>query len=144
MENFLSQQEKRDVKDILKDRFGEFPNEEQETKLSMRKMLHKRSKTDANEKYIRSDFILGSAAEVELVWSTAKHILSDVRSKPNPFTFEAINFLKYHEMFWNDQFVAETICRAKSERSQNRFDELQFQLAFDSEGEVWSAKRGVR
>lgn len=97
--NPLSKQEKRAVKDLIKGSSGELPNDEQETELSMKDMLRKRRKTDDNEKYICSDFIFESAAEVERVWITANYILSDVQSKLKPLIFEAILFLKYNESF---------------------------------------------
>lgn len=48
-----------------------------------------------NEVYINCDFIYGSCAEVERLWSLANYILTDERKgNMSPVMFEAILFLK--------------------------------------------------
>lgn len=79
----LSQQEKRAVKDQLWECSGEIPDDDQETKFSIKEMLHKKRKTDVTENYISSDFILGSTADVEWVWSTAKSIFQMLEAISN-------------------------------------------------------------
>jgi len=44
--------------------------------------------------YVNSDFIIGSAAEAERLWSEARHVLTAVRNSMAPATFEAIMLLK--------------------------------------------------
>ena len=61
-----------------------------------------------NSVYGNIDFILGSAAEVERLWSLAKHILEDDRrGMMSEDMFEALLFLKVNRRFWNEQNVAE-------------------------------------
>ncbi len=40
--------------------------------------------------------VLGSAAEVERVWSMAGHVLTEHRSSLSPHVFELIMYLKYN------------------------------------------------
>ncbi len=57
----------------------------------------KRKKQKFNEvqdRYINCDFILGSVAEVERLWSLAKYTLADTPKSPSPLAFQAILFLK--------------------------------------------------
>ena len=53
-------------------------------------------------RYVNCDFIFGSCAEVERLWSIAKFILTDERKgKMSPVVFEAILYLKMNERFWD-------------------------------------------
>jgi len=63
----------------------------------------------AGNKYINADFILGSAIEVERLWSTASLILTKSRSAMFPITFEAIIFLYYNRSLWNTHDVYDTV-----------------------------------
>ncbi len=45
-------------------------------------------------------FILGSAAEVERLWSVAKNVLKDNRKSMTPLLFEALLFLKVNNSYW--------------------------------------------
>ncbi len=66
------------------------------SRLSMTDRL-KRKKQKFNEvkdRYINCDFIFGSVAEVERLWSLAKYIIADTRKSTSPLVFEAILFLK--------------------------------------------------
>ena len=96
---------------------------------TMREKYNKRRKVDPNYKYMCTDFILGSAAAVERLWSSAKHILSNERSKLKPLVFEAIMFLKYNERFWGEQLVAEAMRNPISERTRTIILELNAQSA---------------
>ena len=58
-------------------------------------------RSDVSSKYGNCDFIYGSCAEVERLWSIAKHILTDVRKgMMDPIMFEAILFLKLNRRLW--------------------------------------------
>ena len=53
-------------------------------------------------RYVNCDFIFGSCAEVERLWSVAKFVLTDERKgKMSPVVFEAILYLKMNERFWD-------------------------------------------
>jgi hypothetical protein len=65
---------------------------------------NKRQRTDTE--YINVDFILGSAAEVERLWSICKYILTNQQRKSlTPLLFEALTFLKVNKRFWNLSMV---------------------------------------
>lgn len=121
----------KDVEDVV-------PDSDSDREMLMDERLNKRRKIDKNCQYRSADFVLGSSAEVERIWSTAKYILSDTRSKLKLLMFEAIMFLKNNSRLWGDQLVAEAIRCAKSERSKKRLDELSTQVEFEvdiSDGE---------
>lgn len=65
-------------------------------------------------------FILGSAAEVERLWSRAKHVYTDSRSCLYPITFEAILFLKTNHDLWDIADVREAMEMAFEERKDDR------------------------
>ena len=46
-----------------------------------------------NDKYCNVDYICGSAAEVERLWSISRYILTTSRASITPIVFEAIVFL---------------------------------------------------
>ena len=55
----------------------------------------------SNSVYGNCDFIYGSAAEVERLWSVAKHILADERKgMMEPMMFETLIYLKLNEEYW--------------------------------------------
>ena len=54
---------------------------------------------DLTSPYKNVDFICGSAVEVERVWSIAKYILMDNRSRLIAAMFETILFLKTNEEY---------------------------------------------
>jgi len=51
------------------------------------------------------DHVLGSAAEVERVWSLARYVLTSQRSQMAPVLFEAIMFLKFNRELWDEKTV---------------------------------------
>ena len=51
------------------------------------------------------DHVLGSAAEVERVWSWARYILTSQRASMVPVLFEAIMFLKFNRDIWDEKIV---------------------------------------
>ena len=48
------------------------------------------------------DHIIGSAAEVERLWSIARYILTTSRTKMAPIVFEAILFLRMNRALWDE------------------------------------------
>ena len=55
--------------------------------------------------YHNCDFILGSVAEVERLWSLCKYVFTEIRQALTPETFEAIIFLKVNREYWNQNVV---------------------------------------
>ena len=66
--------------------------------------------------YINLDFILGSAAEVERLWSMSSYILLNHRLSMPPVMFEALTYLKVNKELWNKTDVIEAMSRRQSER----------------------------
>jgi len=75
--------------------------------------------TDSN-RYINVDFIRGSAAEVERLWSAAKRILTDTRSRTTPRLFEAILYLKFNKDYWGQYEVNIAIINAREHMATER------------------------
>ncbi len=91
--------------------------------MSQRINLGKRKRMERNDKYMNCDFILGSVAEIERLWSIAKNILTDNREDLAPLVFEAILFLNVNRTYWNDGNVKEAMEKIQSERVQSRLHE---------------------
>jgi hypothetical protein len=72
--------------------------------------------------YMNTNFILGSAAVVERLWSNAGNILTKNRSGMTPQLLEAILFLKYNRRFWNQALVSDAYQMQRTARSQARIN----------------------
>ena len=70
--------------------------------------------------YIDCNFIFGSAAQVEQMWSQAKYILSQQRSRMSPRLFETILYLKINDRFWDNNTVQEAISMAAAQDASDR------------------------
>ncbi len=53
-----------------------------------------------NDKYRNCDFVLGSVAEVERLWSIAKSMLGTQHMHMTPITLEALLFLRMNRATW--------------------------------------------
>ena len=106
-------------------------NEEQDTEEGMpsfaTRMKERLKKRKAGElestnalPYINADFICGSAAEVERLWSIAKHILTNSRARMTPHLFEALFFLKINHDYWDCRSVQEAYCQARKDLQSPR------------------------
>ena len=79
----------------------------QQTSLAerMRERIRKRKagvlEVNLSSPYKNVDFICGSAAEVERLWSLAKNVLTNSRSRLTPVLFETLLFLKVNEGYWD-------------------------------------------
>ncbi len=82
-------------------------------------------------KYVNCDFILGSAAEVERLWSVAKNILKDNRKSMTPLLFEALLFLKVNNSYWGLELVCEAVKTARSAKVKARIQEDAEQAEID-------------
>ena len=60
------------------------------------------------------DHIIGSAAEVERLWSIARYILTTSRTKMAPIVFEAILFL------WDEWTVMEALVAVRADQKDER------------------------
>jgi len=100
---------------------GEAPVEPPPGSLQARLKAAKRRKMEKRgEKMCKStDFILGSAAEVERLWSVAKLVLSDKRHRSCPVTVEAVLFLRSNRRLWGQ----DTVKKAMSAEMSSKADE---------------------
>jgi hypothetical protein len=72
-----------------------------------------------NDEYVNVSWVLGSAAEVERLWSIAKYILTDdTRRQMDPEMFETIIFLKVNHEYWNQATVCQAIFDVKKARAR--------------------------
>ena len=79
---------------------------------------------DEMSPYVNCDFICGSAAEVERLWSTARYILTSQRRSMSPLVFETLLFLKTNQRFWDhDDIILEAIGKAKFEARSAKIQE---------------------
>ena len=107
---------------------------------------HKKRKimeaNSVNNEYRNVDFILGSNAEGERLWSKAKAVLEG-RGKMTPYLFESILFLWYNNRLW-DAYVVEKALEAvreddRAERvdppqeENDALEELMNEIAVDPE-----------
>lgn len=95
--------------------------------LQMKQRLSKRRKTCTKKRtYIPCNFILGSVAEVERVWSLPKQLLhGDVRASMTPLLFEAFLFLRFYERFWDAELVAQAISHSRTEHMKVKIEKLE-------------------
>ncbi len=85
--------------------------------------MSKRKREEETQKYISSDFILVSVAEIERLWLLAKSVPADNRKSMTPPLFEAVLFLRVNSTYWNEYAVKEAMGKVKSEKGQNRLKE---------------------
>ena len=72
--------------------------------VTMAERLLKKRKTEVTRnQYTNCDFILGSVAEVERLWSISKYVFRENRRSLTPQLFEAVMFLKVNQRFWDAQ-----------------------------------------
>ena len=76
--------------------------------------------------YQNVDYICGSAAEVERLWSLCKYILTNTRSRLTPNLFEVLVFLKVNHDYWDARDVQLVYTKAlnlQSDKIQEMIDE---------------------
>ena len=71
-------------------------------------------------KYVNLDFVLGSAAEVERLWSMAKYVLVQQRRSMAPKMFECLMFLKFNRRFWDEALVIQAFRNARNKKRSDR------------------------
>ncbi len=86
--------------------------------VSERFALRKRKGEEETQNYINCDFILGSMAEIERLWSLAKNVLTDDRKNMTPLVFGAVLFLRAKSTYRNECTVKEAMENVESEKSR--------------------------
>ena len=114
-----------DEEDILEDSDS---NDDIDFVKAVKANERKRKREEMGEsQYINCDFIMGSAACVERLWSEADAIFTKRRNGLSPITFEMILFLKKNHDLWDLSDVVEADrlrLQAKAEsRAANRIRE---------------------
>ena len=74
-------------------------------KMRMKKRKAGVLETSKASPYKNVDFICGSAAEVERLWSICKYILTNTRSQMTPNLFKALVCLKVNHEYWDPTTV---------------------------------------
>jgi hypothetical protein len=103
------------------------PGEDSPGGFDIMRSLAKKQKIEATvmDGYANANFVLGSCAEIERVWSSAERILQKTRYSLTPIYFESILFLKYNRMYWDMALVSKAIRCVQAEDHMNRLaDEL--------------------
>ncbi len=81
----------------------------------------KRQKIDREtEKYRNCDYIFGSTALIERLWSFAKFLLRENRSRMSPLKFEPILILKIDRKYWNQELASAALKRAHENLKQRK------------------------
>ena len=70
--------------------------------------------------YINADFVVGSTATIERLFSHAKYILSDNRCSMSLMLFELIIFLKFNNRFCDQSTVVKALKNARSAQKTSR------------------------
>ncbi len=80
-------------------------------------IINEREKINTSKSVnMNCDFILGSVAEIERLWSLAKNVLPSHRKSCTPVLTEALLFLKVNQGYWNLQLVCEAMDKLQPER----------------------------
>ena len=66
------------------------------------------------------DFILGSAGQVEFLFSIARSVSLKNRKSSTPYLFESLLFLKVNRQYWDIKTVIQTMSTIRSS-SQDEF-----------------------
>ena len=106
-QGLMSPEEKEACKDLLLEEDEQNSSQSSQPSLAQRMIERmKKRKAGVMENNLGSpfkncDFICGSAAEVERLWSIAKHVLTNTRSRLTPVMFETLIFSKVNEDYWD-------------------------------------------
>ena len=128
----MNQQEEEDcvrllinnTDDSVADKFSEY-FQEQMSKRTKRKASELEG-TDIRSKYHNLDYIGGSAAKVEQLWSEAKFVLTAHCDKISPIFFEALMFLRFNQQYWGiftvQRAYSTVIKESRAERLSKRIE----------------------
>jgi hypothetical protein len=85
------------------------------------------------------DHVIGSAAEVERLWSIARYILTTTRAKLAPILFEALLFLRANRDLWDERTVQAALNTVrkdeKDEQLSKKLNEADDHVNFEGNGE---------
>ena len=70
-----------------------------------RRELHKMKRRLNNYQYGNVDFILGSAAVVERLWSIVDRLIDGERNNTSPLLMEALLFLRANIIYWDKELM---------------------------------------
>jgi hypothetical protein len=124
----LSQAERLAVSKL---RLGPVQDEEEEVDdgdIDIMVQLQKQQKSAASSVggYANANFVLGSCAEIERLWSVGEPIMCKTRFSMTPYLFEALIFLKYNRKYWNKELVVQAMRLVDDSRRQHvRFQQEQ-------------------
>lgn len=76
----------------------------------------KRRRVEQDHPYMNLNFILGSSAEIERLFSIAGRILADQRRNMTPMLFEALVFLKVNRGYWDFRTVLSAMGNSNSSK----------------------------
>ena len=83
-----------------------------------------KNKSHCNEvDYGELDFILGSAAVVERLWSIADGLIDGHRNNTSPVLMEALLHLRANRQYWDTHLVQEAFNATRSQRVRQKLDE---------------------
>lgn len=91
----------------------------------------KRRRVEQDNLYMNLNFILGSSAEIERLFSIAGRTLADQRQNMTPMLFEALVFLKVNRGYWDFRTVLSAMRNSNSSQAHDR-------VAEDSEQQILS------
>jgi hypothetical protein len=87
------------------------------------------------------DHVIGSAAEVERLWSIARYLLTTLRSQLSPILFEALLFLRANRDLWDERTVQAALNTVrkdeKDERLSKKLNEADDHVNFEGDGEFY-------
>ena len=103
---------------------GNSSGSDREEEIEYEERLRRRKRQRENPSgYRNCDFILGSAAEVERLWSIATNVLTDERKKMSPLMLEAVLFLRVNCRLWDVQTVKQALHMSRNERIDRKIEE---------------------
>ena len=88
-----------------------------------RRELHKKKRRLNNYQYGNVDFILGSAAVVERLWSIADRLIDGERNNTSPLLMEALLFLRSNRIYWDIELVRTAFNAVRSQIATQKMEE---------------------
>ena len=88
-----------------------------------RRELHKMKRRLNNYQYGNVDFILGSAAVVERLWSIADRLIDGERNSTSPLLMESLLFLRSNRIYWDIELVRTAFNAVRSQIATQKMEE---------------------
>ena len=96
-----------------------------EIREGIHKILDRKGDESNNIPYVNCNFVYGSSARVEWLWSLAKHTLTNHRGRMSPLLFECLLFLKVNSQFWDDELIIKALHQSKDANLAKRLQQVQ-------------------